>query len=154
MEVRVVGSSRFREFSPGHIAVRGWRMPAIDRCLDFCARIPGYVETEWVAERERDSAGRYLRQFQQSKDYKLAWARRNREASKANSKLQWEKTNERARSDYASFVELLKSSYPRVHVRGFDFWRRSYWALWRRAPDLCVEQYASSPGRAISQADF
>jgi hypothetical protein len=117
---------------------RGWRLDSIDRCLDFCAKVPGYVTVEWSQSERRDDSGRFLRLWDSEADCKRAWARNNVEKARANSIVQWRKQDQVMRSEYSEFVPIFSSIYKDVAVMGYDRFRRSFIKLWRQDRALCL----------------
>lgn len=110
--------------------VQGWRATAINQCLDYCAKVPGYTTVQWSEDERRDFGGRFVRLWENPADCKRAWARNNVEKARANSLVQWKRQDERMRAEYAECSKLYLSIYPNAAMPGYDGWRRNFRRKW------------------------
>ncbi len=122
----------------GRVVVSGWRREEIAECLDLCARVVGRLHTTVNDDERRTADGRFAQIFETPADYKRAWARTNRDAARANSRLQWQKQEAKARADYQECEQIYTSIYPTVRMPGFDGWRRRFWRSWKEDRALCL----------------
>jgi hypothetical protein len=96
----------------------------------------GLVDGDWERGRRLDDGGRAL--YSAPADYKKAWARRNVEVVRENSKVQWKKAEVVMRAEYAECGALYRSIYPGVGVAGFDTWRRQFRTSWLSDRLVCL----------------
>lgn len=106
----------------------GWRTEAINATLDACSLIDGTV---WIHKVELvDVMGRSYTGHTKKNGAHLAWRQRNLEAAKANSRLQAQKSRERARLEWDAYCVAYLEKFPGTKPIGFDRWCRGSRKLW------------------------
>lgn len=119
IELRPAGSGR---------RVIGWRARSIADTLDACAQLEGdlYLASDVVVSVAEGA--RYWRTY----------AAKNREAKRANSRLQSAKVRQRQRQDHAAYVQRLAAEIPWATPIGFKRWAADWWRTWRTDPAGCI----------------
>lgn len=117
----------------------GWRHHAINRTLDFCSTVEGYVEISWDTDSRRpDILGRLQKMYKDDAEQKRMWARRNRSKANANSKKQWEVQKAKTRVVYLEYRALYSVRFPGHVPVGEDRFRKVYMKAFQHNPEVMM----------------